>query len=406
MIAVEWAFSMKMMTFLWSCLHLCVIVDSSNGDYDPKFRRCVWHCFDKQSCAGKDQDSEETLAEHLKDRLFNGTGLGPIYTAWYRYSHLTCAEHCMADCAYSITQERISGDLPIYKYFGHWSFHRYFGLEEPASVVFSLGNAVPHILRIYRQYRQPFSYSRCRVNTYKAGISGAGRRGGEGSTSKCNMDEGSYFLSDWAAFYPWVALIAWISSAVYHSKRTKETELLDLSTALILLWYGLAITTRRLAGPYSKSAYIKIIFAFSGLALAWRLSAMAAGKVPFQTHMFTAISIVILSVSLWIVWFFTSRDQFDSDPASHRFLLVHLFDYAGSWSNKRRMAFFQVGFIASSMLELFDFPPLRGIYDAHSLWHACTIPLGFIWYDFIDEDRAYMLKHVHQLVEPKSAKVD
>lgn len=387
-----WVFA----TILCFFLQLCVIVSSSNGDYDPKFRRCAWRCFDTQGCAAKDQENEEALVEHLKLDTFNGTGLGSFYAAWYQFSHLTCMEQCMAECAYSITQERISSDLPVYKYFGHWSFYRYFGLEEPASVLFSLGNAVPHILRIYQQQREPFLYARCRVNTYKAGISGAGG----GGKSKCggnDEDEGSYFLSDWAGYYPWVALLAWFSSAIYHSKRTKDTELLDLSTALILLWYGLAITMRRLAGPRTKGIYITTVFTISGILLAWRLSAMAAGKIHFQGHMISAISIVIASVALWIVWFFTSRDQFDSDPASNRFMLVHFFDYAGSWSNKRRMAFFQVGFIAAGMFELFDFPPLRGIYDAHALWHACTIPLGFVWYNFIDEDRAYfLLRHTTQ----------
>lgn len=37
-------------------------------------------------------------------------------------------------------------------------------------------------------------------------------------------------------------------------------------------------------------------------------------------------------------------------------------------------------------LELLDFPPLGRILDAHALWHAATVPIGVLWYDFLIED--------------------
>jgi hypothetical protein len=37
-------------------------------------------------------------------------------------------------------------------------------------------------------------------------------------------------------------------------------------------------------------------------------------------------------------------------------------------------------------LELFDFSPAWGVFDAHSLWHMATIPLGAIWYRFLCND--------------------
>ena len=40
-----------------------------------------------------------------------------------------------------------------------------------------------------------------------------------------------------------------------------------------------------------------------------------------------------------------------------------------------------LGTAAAGLLELFDFPPVfNRIFDAHSLWHASTVPLGFLWY--------------------------
>ena len=39
-----------------------------------------------------------------------------------------------------------------------------------------------------------------------------------------------------------------------------------------------------------------------------------------------------------------------------------------------------VGLNVLLALELGDFPPLFWILDAHSLWHAGTVPLGYLWY--------------------------
>jgi len=41
---------------------------------------------------------------------------------------------------------------------------------------------------------------------------------------------------------------------------------------------------------------------------------------------------------------------------------------------------------AASALELFDFPPWRGVIDAHALWHLATVPIALLWYDFLLED--------------------
>ena len=43
------------------------------------------------------------------------------------------------------------------------------------------------------------------------------------------------------------------------------------------------------------------------------------------------------------------------------------------------------------MHELLNFPPSLGIFDVHTFWHACAIPIGFVWYDFIAEDRECIL---------------
>jgi hypothetical protein len=47
-----------------------------------------------------------------------------------------------------------------------------------------------------------------------------------------------------------------------------------------------------------------------------------------------------------------------------------------------------VWFSLAALLELFDFPALGGHFDAHSLWHLATVPLGFVWAVFWRLDTA------------------
>jgi hypothetical protein len=211
-------------------LLVIVSIDGSEGDRDPSFRRCSFECFEVKGCEASNTHDQRALSRKLnemEDRGFSGKAFERVYKGWHRYSHMSCTDLCMSGCAYSMTQERIAANLRVYKYFGHWSFYRYFGLEEPASVIFSLGNAIPHIMRIWQQQIRirgivgPLSYSRCRLNTYKSAVSGASAScsspcssssssGGGGSSSSSY-----YFLHHWDIAYPWVALAAWLASAVY-----------------------------------------------------------------------------------------------------------------------------------------------------------------------------------------------
>ncbi|KAL0791179.1 hypothetical protein Bca101_007425 [Brassica carinata] len=37
-------------------------------------------------------------------------------------------------------------------------------------------------------------------------------------------------------------------------------------------------------------------------------------------------------------------------------------------------------------LEIYDFPPYGGYFDAHSIWHLATFPLTILWWSFIRDD--------------------
>ena len=67
------------------------------------------------------------------------------------------------------------------------------------------------------------------------------------------------------------------------------------------------------------------------------------------------------------------------------------FQSAGYCLLRRRLV---VAFIAcvngALLLEVLDFPAIGGYVDAHSLWHAATVPLTGLWYAFIVRDVRYM----------------
>ena len=63
-------------------------------------------------------------------------------------------------------------------------------------------------------------------------------------------------------------------------------------------------------------------------------------------------------------------------------------------SHPARFKLWTVAFGAAlaSLLEIFDFPPLWGIFDAHALWHAATLPIAYLWWSFIKDDATYRTK--------------
>uniref|UniRef100_A0A0D3BN42 Post-GPI attachment to proteins factor 3 n=1 Tax=Brassica oleracea var. oleracea TaxID=109376 RepID=A0A0D3BN42_BRAOL len=41
------------------------------------------------------------------------------------------------------------------------------------------------------------------------------------------------------------------------------------------------------------------------------------------------------------------------------------------------------------LLEIYDFPPYGGYFDAHSIWHFATVPLTILWRSFIRDDAEF-----------------
>lgn len=52
--------------------------------------------------------------------------------------------------------------------------------------------------------------------------------------------------------------------------------------------------------------------------------------------------------------------------------------------------------LASTALEVYDFPPILWTFDAHSLWHLSSAPLTILFYKFVIEDCIQLRKEMNQ----------
>lgn len=310
--------------------------EGSWGDMDPAYQRCVYYCEEVECNRASPSPSENVKRDNRKPYLIP-----------YQIISLTCEEKCNYGCIEQITEKRHSMNLGVAKYYGHWPFTRYLGLEEPASVIFSLLNAVPHICYFRVTIREYFSSEAANIRCY---------------------------ITPWLLCYSVVACFCWISSAIYHSKKTFYTTQLDLISALAFISFGLFIALRRIAGRNVTSLQVSSVAVAMLSTWAYRAYYMAQGLVRFDSHMNTSIGIVVLTTGLWLMWILNAQCiSTDRRGLSVKYLCLLC----------------QVWLICASALEIFDFPPYFGVFDAHSLWHAVTIPLGFLWYKFWKLDQPF-----------------
>jgi hypothetical protein len=282
----------------------------SAGDYDWRFQSCVQKCFKSQLCS--------TTSASVRTAL----------VSW------DCEETCVYTCVQSITRERALNGLDTLKYFGHWPFERWLGLEEPASAFFSLLNILPHVLYLIRPgYYLP----------------------------------GNYKLQNWISVYALLAVNAWLASACYHSKKTAFSTLYDLASALALLSYGLLLASVQLLESASKTR--PLLAALAVVLFLLRFHAMLQGQISFDLHMKTCFALAGAGSLVWMAWMLRELQWGAGDARLTARAL-------------QRCLAVQLSFLLASLLEIFDFPPLWHTLDAHSLWHAATVPLGFLWYLF------------------------
>jgi hypothetical protein len=124
------ALAIMLRAYRWvlATLPFLVFVVASSGDRSSNFQSCV------SACHGNYCHPQTTLPLALR------------LTRW------TCTDDCKYQCMHMLTDIAIRESSTIHQYHGKWPFWRLFGMQEPASVAFSLWNMYYHV-QGWRQLR-------------------------------------------------------------------------------------------------------------------------------------------------------------------------------------------------------------------------------------------------------------
>ncbi|KAK8261394.1 hypothetical protein V6Z12_D13G184200 [Gossypium hirsutum] len=318
--------------------YLVGLLDASAGDADPRYRGCVAEC-EKTGCAGG------TCFPHCK---FPSDGVAndgpwymqePLYLKWKQWD---CQSDCRYNCMIDREKEREAvGHGPV-KYHGKWPFTRVFGIQEPASVAFSALNLAMHFhgwlsFFILLYYNLPL-----------------------------RQDKKAYYeyASLWH-IYGLLAMNSWLWSAVFHSRDVDLTEKLDYSSAVALLGYSLIVSILRSFNVRVEAARVMVAAPFLAFVTTHILY-LNFYTFDYGWNMKVCVAIGVAQLLIWAIW-------------------VGITCHPSRW----KLWVVVVGGGLAMLLEIYDFPPYQGFFDAHAIWHATTIPLTCLWWSFIRDDAKF-----------------
>ncbi|KXJ95830.1 Per1-like-domain-containing protein [Microdochium bolleyi] len=311
---VPWLAALMLVAVL--CL-LATPAEASLGDRLPEFRECVKVC-ERDNCDPRNHPTKIPLHRRL---LF-----------W------TCPHECDYTCQHIITEHRRGRNEPVTQFHGKWPFVRMFGMQEPFSVLFSLGNLAAH----------------------------------QGGLAKIRKHvPRTYSLRPFYVLFAWIGTASWIFSAIFHTRDFVATEQLDYFAAGASVLYGLyygVVRVFRLDQP-ERSGSLKLWTLLCVGLYAAHVSYLKFWRWDYTYNMAANVAVGLCQNVLWttfsIVTFFKTGDWWTAWPG----LIV-------TW------------IMLVMGLELLDFPPLAGALDAHSLWHLGTIAPCVMWYNFMIKDTA------------------
>ncbi|KAI6098870.1 Per1-like protein [Pisolithus thermaeus] len=198
----------------------------------------------------------------------------------------------------------------------------------------------------------------------------------------------SYYLT-WA----YASINAWIWSAVFHTRYLPRTEKLDYFSAALAIMYALYLTVIRMLHLHPRATDGRTQKATANL----------------RSTMYMAWSTLCITVCIAHVTYLCILPRFDytynmafnlAIGIAHN-LLRFLYSLPRRVSLFRRFPYppkiyrpayaYKAGLFvalatAATALELFNFPPVGRILDAHALWHLSIAPIVKLWYTFLVED--------------------
>ncbi|CAE6426296.1 unnamed protein product [Rhizoctonia solani] len=327
---------------LYSLLPFIVVISASSGDRSPPFQQCLSNCVSR-ACTG-----------------INGTSRAPGLPLVLRLTRWTCADDCKYQCMHILTdialeeqskaqkQGSYSDHSRVHQYYGKWPFWRLAGMQEPASVLFSVLNMAFHAAGMKKILKEVPKHFHMRT---------------------------LYLV--WSG----LALNAWVWSSVFHTRDTPVTEMLDYFSAGLVILYSLFFTVVRLfhlhpLTPNSPSSATYRLWAIScGLMYLGHIGYLTLlPRFDYTYNMAANLVVGLIHNALWLLYPWGSIRLFPGRDKPYR------------PSFSLQPAVFVLLTTLATTLELFDFPPWYRIVDAHALWHLATVPIVPLWYEFLVKD--------------------
>lgn len=219
------------------------------------------------------------------------------------------------------------------QFHGKWPFRRFLGMQEPLSVLFSVGNFAAHYHGLHRRVLPHIP--------------------------------AAYPLRPFYVALARVSMAAWLFSAVFHTRDFPLTEQLDYFAAGATVLYGMYYTAVRVfrldrPAPRARAA----LHAWSAACAALYLAHVAYLKLWRWDYTYNMAANVACGVVQNVLWCWFSWRRYRETRRAW-----------AAWP-----AVVVVWVTLAMSLELFDFAPLWGSVDAHSLWHLGTIAPAFLFY--------------------------
>lgn len=335
------------------------VVQASIGDELPEFQKCFRYC-EVITCnkASKYPD----LTPELYQNLMKDKSLVQMFDKPPLDTHLTilgwdCESNCDYQCQRIITLDRMEDNLEIHQFHGKWPFIRVWGIQELFSTIFSIGNFIPNYWG-FKLLRKQYQIQ-ARKNNYE-------------------------FTSLYFAYILVTvsSMCAWTFSTLFHLKDTWNRERLDYFFAGLTVLTGFYAIIVRFFALYKKDNTLKRRLFGAVCVLMYIYHVLRL--LDDWSYTYNMQANVVIGLLQNVLWVSLAISQFKKFSRGNLTLAENLNNKEVNWTLTPIFLVFSVIFGMS--FELFDFPPIFQLIDAHAMWHFVTIWPQLYWYPYMVRD--------------------
>ncbi|KAL1405221.1 hypothetical protein Q8F55_008846 [Vanrija albida] len=275
----------------------------------------------------------------------------------------SCLDNCNYHCAHRLTNEADSGREQYHQFYGKWAFYRLGPIQEPLSVLASLGNLYVHYRGLKRVRR----------------------------TVRPDNN-----LRPWLEGLAYIQINTWLWSTVFHARDTPITERLDYFSAMITIAFTLLYAIVRIFGIVTPKTISPLVYPVSSavaIFVLWHFFyVLSFPHFPYGYHVGVAIVIGMIHNVLWLIWTLSFYVELPTVSINDTLLAwPEPYPPRNARASRRpahaTMPAILVGLTMAAMtFEILDFAPIYRFLDSHALWHLATIPLGEKWWEYMCAD--------------------